>query len=301
MQVDVAVIEVGLGGRLDCTNIIHPDLCIITNISTDHTQLLGKSPEKIAWEKAGIIKPHTPVIIGESTSLTRPIFQEKARAVCAPILFAEEQPFIKKITPAHCEKGGWIYETDTYGDLYGELGGLYQHKNTNTLLHGLQELQKVGYILPENAVRNGFSQVCELTGLMGRWQKLHERPTLICDTGHNVGGFTYITEQLQKLPYRQLHIVLGMVEDKEIADVLHLLPENAIYYFTRADIQRALPAEILRDKAQHTGLQGQSYPDVFHAVKSAMENSLPEDLIFVGGSTFVVADLLTHRDALDLH
>ncbi|MCD8080385.1 MAG: bifunctional folylpolyglutamate synthase/dihydrofolate synthase [Bacteroides sp.] len=300
-QVDVAIIEVGLGGRLDCTNIIDPDLCVITNISPDHTQLLGETPEKIAWEKAGIIKPYTPVVIGESTTETKPVFLSKANEVCAPILFAEEHPLIIQAIPAEHAEEGWIYETSVYGRLYGELGGSYQQKNSNTVLHALQVLQKSGYHIPVEAIRRGFSQVCELTGLMGRWQKLKTYPTILCDTGHNLGGFTYIVEQLQKQSYRKLHIVLGMVEDKDVTKILKLLPEKATYYFTRASVQRALPADQLLSMAQETGLQGKSYPDVPTAVKEALRNSLPEDLIFVGGSTFVVVDLLAHRNTLDLY
>jgi len=300
-RVDVAVIEVGLGGRLDCTNIIDPDLCVITHISPDHTQLLGETPEKIAWEKAGIIKPYTPVVIGESTIETKPVFLVKANEVCAPIVFAEDDPLITQTFPAEHEEEGWIYETSVYGRLYGELGGSYQQKNSNTVLHALQILQKSGYNIPLQAIRRGFSQVGELTGLMGRWQKLKTHPTVLCDTGHNLGGFTYIVEHLQKQSYRKLHIVLGMVEDKDVRKILKLLPEEATYYFTRASVQRALPADQLLSMAQETGLQGKSYPDVPTAVGEALRNSLPEDLIFVGGSNFVVADLLAHRDTLNLY
>lgn len=281
-QVDVAVIEVGLGGRLDCTNIIQPDLCIITNISFDHTQFLGDTLEKIAGEKAGIIKSGIPVIIGETTPETKPVFTKKAHETGAPILFAKEN------------------QRDDYPGLECELKGLYQTKNTRTLLTAIPQLQKAGYKLSEQAVRSGFAHVCELTGLMGRWQKLQDAPTLICDTGHNVGGITYITEQLERQSYRKLHMVIGMVNDKDIRGVLALLPEDAEYYFTKASVKRALPEQELARLAAEAGLQGDCYPDVPSAVRAAQEKSLPEDLIFVGGSSFIVADLLSCRDTLDL-
>ncbi|MBD9093424.1 MAG: bifunctional folylpolyglutamate synthase/dihydrofolate synthase [Bacteroides oleiciplenus] len=282
-HVDVAVIEVGLGGRLDCTNIIQPDLCIITNISFDHTQFLGDTLEKIAGEKAGIIKSKTPVVIGETTSETKPVFAKKALETGAPIFFAEEN------------------EKNDYPGLECELKGLYQTKNTRTLLTAIPQLQKIGYKLNEQAVRSGFAHVCELTGLTGRWQKLQDTPTLICDTGHNVGGITYITEQLKEQSYRKLHMIIGMVNDKDIRGVLALLPKDAEYYFTKASVKRALPEKELALLASEAGLQGDCYPDVPSAVHAAQEKSLPEDFIFVGGSSFIVADLLANRDALNLH
>ena len=282
-KVDVAIIEVGLGGRLDCTNIIRPDLCIITNISFDHTQFLGSTLAQIASEKAGIIKQDIPVVIGETTPETRPVFAEKAQAVQAPICFAED------------------HVPEEYSDMDYELKGLYQEKNRRTLLTALPLLQKAGYHLSEQAIRNGFAHVCELTGLMGRWQKLQDAPTLICDTGHNVGGITYIAEQLKQQTYRKLHIVMGMVNDKDIRGVLALLPRDADYYFTKASVKRALPEAELARLANAAGLQGECYPDVPTAVRAAQEKSLPEDFIFVGGSSFIVADLLASRDALNLH
>lgn len=282
-QVDVAIIEVGLGGRLDCTNIIRPDLCIITNISFDHTQFLGSTLAQIASEKAGIIKQGIPVVIGETTPETRPVFAEKAQAVQAPICFAED------------------HVPEEYSDMDYELKGLYQEKNRRTLLTALPLLKKAGYHLSEQAIRNGFAHVCELTGLMGRWQKLQDAPTLICDTGHNVGGITYIAEQLKQQTYRKLHIVMGMVNDKDIRGVLALLPRDAYYYFTKASVKRALPEAELARLANAAGLQGECYPDVPTAVRAAQEKSLPEDFIFVGGSSFIVADLLASRDALNLH
>lgn len=282
-KVDVAVIEVGLGGRLDCTNIIHPDLCIITNISFDHTQFLGDTLAKIAGEKAGIIKKDIPVVIGETTPETKAVFLQRAEEVNAPMIFAEDTT------------------KNDYPGMRTELQGLYQIKNTRTILTALPLLKKAGYHIDEQSVRNGFAHVCELTGLMGRWQKLQDTPTLICDTGHNVGGITYIAEQLKQQNYRHLHIIIGMVNDKDVSGVLTLLPKDATYYFTKASVKRALPEEELCKLAAKAGLQGSCYPNVPAAVTAAQEKSHPEDFIFVGGSSFIVADLLANRDALNLH
>lgn len=289
-QVDVAIIEVGLGGRLDCTNIIRPDLCVITNISFDHTQFLGNTLAKIAGEKAGIIKEGIPVVIGETTPETKPVFSVRAKEVNAPILFSEEEQLLFESTVN--EKGKRIYQTTDYKDLEGELGGLCQIKNTNTLLSAIRQLQQRGYQLSEQDIRKGFSQVCKLTGLMGRWQKLEESPTLVCDTGHNVGGISYIAEQLSHQKYERLHIVIGMVNDKDISGVLAMLPQEAVYYFTKASVKRALPEKELQHLAQTAGLQGETYPDVQAAVTAAKEKAGTKDFIFVGGSSFIVADLL---------
>lgn len=282
-KVDVAVIEVGLGGRLDCTNIIRPDLCIITNISLDHTQFLGSTLAQIAGEKAGIIKSGIPVVIGETTPETKPVFLQKAQEACAPIYFAEEN------------------DREDYPGVEFELKGLYQTKNKRTILTALPLLKEAGYRLDEQSVRSGFAHVVELTGLMGRWQKLQDSPTLICDTGHNVGGIACIVEQLGQQSYRQLHIVIGMVNDKDVRGVLALLPKDAVYYFTKASVKRALPEEELQVLAAAAGLEGNTYPDVPAAVRAAQEKSLPEDFIFVGGSSFIVADLLASCNALNLH
>ena len=282
-HVDVAVIEVGLGGRLDCTNIIRPDLCVITNISFDHVQFLGDTLPKIAAEKAGIIKTGVPAVIGEATPETRPVFQTKADEMHAPIYFAED------------------YDREDYPGIEFELKGLYQKKNKQTLLTALPLLKDAGYHIDGQAVRSGFAHVTSLTGLMGRWQKLQDSPTLICDTGHNVGGIRYIVEQLREEKYRRLHIVIGMVNDKDIRGVLALMPKEAVYYFTQASVKRAMPAERLKGLADEAGLQGVCYADVLSAVRAAQKESLPEDFIFVGGSSFIVADLLANRDALNLH
>lgn len=290
-QVDVAVVEVGLGGRLDCTNIIHPDLCVITNISFDHIQFLGNTLAKIAAEKAGIIKPHVPVVIGETTAETKPVFLRKAAEESAPIVFAEEEH--RLISYTRTSDGQYLYQTSDYSDLKGELGGLCQLKNTNTLLSAIHLLTGMGYVLTEEHVRKGFASVCELTGLMGRWQKIGASPTIVCDTGHNVGGISYIVEQLSWQTYDRLHIVIGMVNDKDISGVLAMLPKTACYYFTQASVRRALPAEKVKELAEKAGLKGEAYPDVVTALSAAKAQAGKNDFIFVGGSSFIVADLLS--------
>lgn len=289
-KIDVAVIEVGLGGRLDCTNIISPDLSVITNISFDHTGLLGDTLSKIASEKAGIIKPHTPVIIGEYTEDTLPVFVSEAEAKQAHIVLAQDTPlYINKKSHADYD----IYSSTPYGDLRAELRGYCQEKNVNTLLHAIGLLRQCGYTISEEAIHQGFAQVCKLTGLMGRWQQLSTSPRLVCDTGHNIGGFRYIVPQLQAQSCKTLRIVFGMVNDKDINGVLALLPKQAIYYFTQASVARALDSQSLQSLAAQHGLQGDTYSTVQIATQAAIDDADAEDFIYVGGSSFVVADLLT--------
>lgn len=288
-EVDVAIIEVGLGGRLDCTNIITPELSVITNISLDHTQFLGSTHAAIASEKAGIIKHGIPVVIGETTPETREVFARRAEEVGASITFAEDEQFLTKATAV---TDGYEFQTEIFGTFHGELAGSYQTKNCNTILSVLKRLQEKGYAITADTVRKGFTNVCSLTGFMGRWQKIAESPRTICDAGHNVGGIKYITEQLAKEKYDTLRIVFGMVSDKDITTVLGMMPQNAAYYFTQASIKRAMPAEELQEKAAAFGLKGSCHPTVEAALHKAKEESSPEDLIFVGGSCFIVADLL---------
>ena len=289
-KVDVAVIEVGLGGRLDCTNIITPDLSIITNISFDHTQFLGNTLKDIAKEKAGIIKGKRPVIIGEYTPETKTVFEDKAKSTNSNIIFAEDNKLINGYKQT--ENGLLLYKSDKIKDLYGELNGLYQVKNTNTILNAVYKLIGLGYNIDETNIKNGFRNVCHLTGLMGRWQKLEENPTIICDTGHNIGGMKYIVEQLSRMKYDKLHIIIGMVNDKDINGVISLLPKNAKYYFTQASVKRALPAEQVKEIANNHGLKGEAYSSVEKALTIAKNNAKENDLIFIGGSTFIVADLI---------
>lgn len=285
-KVDIAVIEVGLGGRLDCTNIITPILSIITNISFDHTELLGNTLAKIAGEKAGIIKPNIPVIIGETTKETKTVFLKKAEEMDAPIFFAEEEKEVLSSSPDI--KGGIDYETRSYKKIHGELGGLYQEKNTNTILCALTHLKDENI----ESIKQGFSKVCELTGLTGRWQCLKKWPTVICDTGHNVGGWQYLSQQIKAQKCKNLRIVFGMVDDKDLDTVMKMLPDNAIYYWTQASSKRAFPVEKVAEKGQKYGLKGEKYSTVENAYHAALNEADKEDFIFVGGSSYIVADLL---------
>ncbi len=290
-KVDVAVIEVGLGGRLDCTNIITPDVSIITNISFDHVQFLGDTLAKIASEKAGIIKPNIPVVIGETTPETKPVFISKAEEQNAPIIFAEEQDEV--MGECLLAKGGFDYQTKTFGLITAELGGLCQTKNTRTIIEALKQLIGKGYRITRQNVADGFASVCKNTGLMGRWQKLSDKPKVICDTGHNVGGIQYIVKQLELQEYDNLRIVMGMVNDKDISTVLSMMPKHAVYYFTQASVKRAMPCRDFKAKAAGYGLEGDAYPTVRQAYEAALHDASQNDLVFVGGSSFIVADLLS--------
>ena len=291
-KIDVAVIEVGLGGRLDCTNIISPELSIITNISFDHVQFLGHNLADIAKEKAGIIKPNTPVVIGEVNGHqeVKDVFMHKALETKSKIIFSEEKGEIisHEINPL----GGRDYITKNHGHIQAQLGGLCQEKNTATILSAVEELTHLGFRISEENIHKGFSCVTEETGLNGRWQKLSESPLTICDTGHNVAGIEYIVKQLEGMKYKTLRMVIGMVNDKDVSTVLSILPKEAEYYFTQASVKRALPANELKEKAKGTGLKGEDFQDVRTAYLTAKEEAHPDDLIFVGGSSFIVADML---------
>ena len=290
-QVDIAVVEVGLGGRLDCTNIITPLLSVITNISFDHTQFLGNTLEAIAAEKGGIIKPGIPVVIGEANAHTRPVFERIATERHAPIFFAEDSPTLLESHPTAI--GGRHYHTRQYGEFDGALGGDCQDKNTATILTALTLLRESGPLLiPDEAIRQGFANVCETTGLMGRWQRLQEHPTVVCDTGHNVGGWQYLSQQLLRQECRQLRIVFGMVDDKDIDTVMAMLPPQAIYYFTRSSSHRAISAERVLATGQQKGLNGRAFPTVKEAFQTVIAEADADDFIFVGGSSYVVADFL---------
>ena len=259
-KVDIAVIEVGLGGRLDCTNIISPILSIITNISFDHTQFLGNTLSQIASEKAGIIKSGIPVVIGETTTETKKVFLSKAQQVNSPIIFAVDKPEIIE-SHANFTTGGRDYQTRIYGNIHGALGGLCQEKNTNTILKAIPVINSLGLSVSKQNVLNGFTNVCQTTGLMGRWQKLNDSPSIYCDTGHNEGGFKYLSEQLKTQTSKlrgkgTLRIVFGMVSDKDISKVLNMLPVDATYYFTKDSIKRALDEKELFNKASQCNLRG---------------------------------------------
>lgn len=298
-KVDIAVIEVGLGGRLDCTNIIRPELAVITNISKDHTQFLGNTLAAIASEKAGIIKPHTPVVVGETTVETRPVFQAKAEEMQAPIIFAEDEPeVLHSSLTDHLTRS---FHTRSFGALECDLQGDYQVKNMNTVLHAVKLL--AGKWFPQgkalrDLLHEALPQVMHRTGLAGRWQCVAQHPTVVCDTGHNLGGWLWLSRQLEETPHAHLHIVFGMCEDKDVDAVLALLPREANYYFTQASVRRALDADALRQRAASAGLCGQSFPQVVDAFRAAKEQAGREDLIFIGGSSFVVADFFTARQKL---
>lgn len=286
-RVDFAVIEVGLGGRLDCTNIISPILSIITNISFDHTQFLGNTLEKIAAEKAGIIKKNTPVVVGETLPETKSVFQKKAKEMDAPIYFAVD------------------YDCDEIvATLNPQLEGYCQEKNTKTILRAIEELspalsQEKGEIEGEerDVLRKAFAEVCDLTGLMGRWQKIQEKPLVICDTGHNIGGWQYLARQIADTPCKRRHIVLGFVNDKDISGILQLISQTVAkdevtFYFTQASVRRALPATDLKTIASRFDLIGNAYDNVNEAYIAALSNASDNDFVFIGGSNFIVADLL---------
>ena len=289
-NVDIAVIEVGLGGRLDCTNIIKPILSIITNISFDHTQFLGDTLAKIANEKAGIIKEHVPVVIGESINETRPVFIMKASEKKSPLIFADEEDEIYESTMNLI--GGISYKTKNFGKFNGELGGIYQIKNTATILCAIKQLKKTGIKIENQDVKKGFSSVTEATGLLGRWQQIRKDPIVICDTGHNVGGWEYLSKQLEAQKCKQMRIVFGMVDDKDIHSVIKMLPANAIYYFTKPNNKRALDENKIGLLGNERGLRSNCYPTVKSAYKQALADADINDFIFVGGSSYIVSDFL---------
>ncbi|MCH5239728.1 MAG: bifunctional folylpolyglutamate synthase/dihydrofolate synthase [Muribaculaceae bacterium] len=293
-KVDYAVIEVGMGGRLDSTNIIAPELCVITNISHDHNQFLGATLEEIATEKAGIIKKRTPIVIGETQIETAPIFSERAKSVGSEITFADRTD--DEIIIEESEKGyGWDinYNGQTF---YLPLGGDYQKKNIVTVLQAVKQLRVHGLDIKDKALKKGIEQVVNKTGLAGRWMILSDKPLTIADTGHNIAGLTYNFQQLATLLNRRggkLRVVIGFVADKAIDKILGILPRDASYYLTNAKIPRALPVAQLKEKFLEFGIEGKSFPGVKEAYKEAQKEASEKDIIFIGGSTFIVADLLT--------
>lgn len=289
-QVDIAIVEVGLGGRLDSTNIITPLASVITNISFDHMALLGNTLEAIASEKAGIIKPGIPTIIGTRDKNYDFVFEKKAMEYQAPLTFASD------CWDLYCNedgsynlhhRSGWRIER-----LQSELKGIYQRKNIPNVLEVIHRLRDKELSLTDEHIRQGIAKTITNTGLYGRWQTLAEHPLTICDTGHNIDGITEITKQLKNCTYRQLHFVIGMVNDKDIESVLQILPREATYYFCKASIPRALNEKILAEKAEKNGLQGTCYPTVAEAYQAARQTAAPEDMIYIGGSTFVVAEVI---------
>ncbi|GAB3223470.1 folylpolyglutamate synthase/dihydrofolate synthase family protein [Hymenobacter seoulensis] len=295
-QVDIAIVEVGLGGRLDSTNIIRPLVSLITNISYDHQNLLGTTLPQIAREKAGIIKRGIPAIISQTQPEVANVFQDKAREEGAPLLFADAHYHAELLAPPAPETGLQQLRIMQEGKPYLEdvtlsLAGDYQRLNLPGVLAVLAELRTQGFLIPEAAVREGLRDVRRLTGFVGRWTILSQKPLVVCDTGHNEAGIRFITQQLARLPYHQLHIVLGVVNDKDVSKMLALLPQEATYYFCQANIPRAMPAADLAKQAALLGLQGQVLGPVPAAVAAARAAAAPDDVVFIGGSTFVVAEI----------
>ena len=295
MSIDVAVVEVGLGGRLDSTNVISPEVSVITNISFDHMNLLGNTLPKIAAEKAGIIKSGIPVVIGESHPETAPVFIEFAERLGAPILFADKEycADYSMLTldgkqSLNIQKNGEML----YPGLKLDLLGIYQRHNVPTVLKAIDVLNEKGWTLTEEIIRKSLLNVIGNTGLLGRWQIIGHNPLTVCDTGHNEAGIRLVVEQINQTAWKQLHVVIGMVNDKDQTKVLSLLPSNAKYYFTKAALPRATEPEELLAKAEPYGLRGNCYPTVRQALSAALANAGENDLVFVGGSTFVVAEIL---------
>ncbi|WP_412469371.1 bifunctional folylpolyglutamate synthase/dihydrofolate synthase [Pedobacter sp. KLB.chiD] len=294
-QVDVAIIEVGLGGRLDSTNIITPQISVITNISLDHTNMLGNTLAEIAGEKAGIIKKNIPVVIGETQEESAPVFIKKAEAENAPIVFADQVLTAQNFKIKNSKLFLSVYQGGKikYKDLHSDLTGIYQHKNILTVLETLTVLnEKTEIKTDQESIYKGIRQVKRQTGLQGRWQTLSRNPLVICDTGHNEAGITEVIKNISQTPYQQLHIVFGMVNDKDISKVLSLMPKNATYYFCKPNLERGLAADTLKEQAAAFSLKGNSYTSVLEAKATAIQIADPEDLVFIGGSTFVVAEAI---------
>ncbi len=289
-QVDIAVIEVGLGGRLDSTNIVSPELSIITNIGFDHVEFLGDSLPQIAAEKAGIIKPGIPVVIGESLPETKPVFVLKSLEMQSDIIFAEDDD-IPVLTRYEQDKMIFNYRKQEFGS---GLNGIYQLRNLATIFSAIKVLNnRTTFKVSDEALKKGIEHICKLTGLRGRWELLSDKPKVIADTGHNVPGIQAIVNQLKNQHYKTLRIVIGMVNDKDISGVLKLLPIDAVYYFTQAQVKRALPANELKAKAMNYNLSGWSFGAVKDAVNKAIFDANADDLLLITGSNFVVGEALS--------
>jgi dihydrofolate synthase/folylpolyglutamate synthase len=292
-KIDVAIIETGLGGRLDSTNIISPELSVITNIGLDHTNLLGNTLEKIAYEKAGITKANTPVVIGEYLSETKKIFIDKANTEKASVYFAQENYIVKKHSYSHHQLNVLVSRNDEAIDKNYtlDLNGLYQTKNLVTVLESCHQLKKQGWKIDDDSVKKAVANTKIITGLYGRWECVQENPTVILDVGHNVDGISQIVRQLQETSFTNLHIVIGMVKDKDVDAVLQLLPKDASYYFTKAQIERALQQDELQSLAAKYLLSGDTFNNVNIALGAAKNNAATTDLILVCGSVFLVGEV----------
>jgi len=293
-KVDIAVIEVGLGGRLDSTNVINPELSVITNISLDHTNILGNTIQQIAFEKAGIIKKNKPVVIGEKQVESELVFVKKAVAENANISFADNILHLQNIHTNNEYLIVDVYKQDQllYPNLSLDLTGGHQLKNIIAVIQAILQLKEIGFIIPDEAIYKALKNVKQLTGLQGRWQTLSTNPFIICDTGHNAAGITEVIQNIAATKYQNLHMVIGMVKDKDISNVLTLLPKDAAYYFCQPNLERALSASELSEQAFKIGLNGLTFITPQEALNKAKENANENDLIFIGGSTFVVSEIL---------
>jgi dihydrofolate synthase/folylpolyglutamate synthase len=291
-KIDIAIIETGLGGRLDSTNIITPELAVITNIGYDHMNILGNSLKEIAAEKAGIIKQNVPVVIGEYLKETKPVFDEKAKEKNAPVYYAQHYltDILHSLTRDHLQI---IYERmDRLAvKVKTDLQGIYQVDNVRTVLTALQMLNKNNWEISPNDISNGLKNVKALTGLHGRWEVIQTTPTVVLEVAHNENGIKQMLKHIDQLSYHNLHIILGMVKDKEINNILGLLPKNVGYYFTEAHIPRALDGQQLQTEAKRFGLEGKFFDDVNTALKDALSKASPDDLIIICGSIFLVAEV----------
>ncbi len=295
-RIDIAVIEVGLGGRLDATNIINPVLSVITNIGKDHTEILGDTLVKIAAEKAGIIKRRTPVVIGESHPETLPVFIRRAEELKAPLVVADMQYHIDSSFSS--AEGYQVFKirkngTMPYPNLKCGLLGHYQRKNTATLLSAIDQLKQVGFNLEEKVIYTGIKNVIRNTGLAGRWQITGHEPVTVADTAHNADGLKQVVQQIAETPHDRLHMIIGFVNDKDIESMLLLLPKEADYYFARLSVPRTMDEKLLESKALSMGIKGASFPSVKEASASLEGKTGPNDLVVITGSTFLVADYLS--------
>ncbi len=296
-KVDIAVVETGLGGRLDSTNIITPILSIITNIGLDHTQILGDTLPQIAYEKAGIIKPHVPVIVGEILPETEPVFVRTANEKAAPLLFAQHHYFVSEFgyEPNQLSVTVADKETDNRETYVLDLPGIYQTKNILTVLEAVHHLQSVGYAISLPQVKEALQHVKKLTGLHGRWELIHQKPFVIADVAHNADGMKQLAEQLELMSYQSLYIIIGMVKDKDVKAALQYLPKTALYYFTKPQTPRAMPEAQLAEIAAGISLQGKTFSGVNEALKHVLTHAHKEDLVLICGSVFLIGEL--NRDA----
>ncbi len=292
-QVDIAIIETGLGGRFDSTNIIHPELSVITNIGWDHMNILGDSLEKIAFEKAGIIKEQTTLVVGESNDKINNIFLNIAKEKQAEIFFADEKYFVNdwKMVHHHLQVSVTQNENGKIFEYLLDLPGVYQLKNIVTVLEAVNQLSKAGWHVAESDVRNGLQNTIKITGLHGRWEVIHQHPTVILDVAHNINGLVEVRSSLEHLTYEKLHIVFGMVKDKDAEEILKQLPKFATYYFTKAQIPRALDEEELLKKASAYSLLGKAFSDVNAALSNALQHAAKDDLILICGSVYLVGEV----------